>query len=93
MNCIYNKKTIKDESSIAPDKKRGYPHNIVLFSNFFTKTCCGYSLEVPHQRTSNEYPQHLFLIRNKNYIYFLAEKRHLIWSYDGHTSKRVHSEL
>ena len=28
-------------------------------------TCCGYSLEVPQWRTSNEYPQHMFLRRNK----------------------------
>ena len=28
--------------------------------------CCGYSLEVPRQGASNEYPQHMFLSRNKN---------------------------
>ena len=28
-------------------------------------TCCGYSLEVPPWGTSNEYPQHMFLWRNK----------------------------
>ena len=27
--------------------------------------CCGYSLEVPLWGTSNEYPQHIFLWRNK----------------------------
>ena len=27
--------------------------------------CCGYSLEVPHRGTSNEYPQHMFLWRKK----------------------------
>ena len=27
--------------------------------------CCGYSLETPHRGTSNEYPQHMFLWRNK----------------------------
>ena len=27
--------------------------------------CCGYSLEVPQQGTSNEYPQHIFSRRNK----------------------------
>ena len=27
--------------------------------------CCGYSLEAPHRGTSNEYPQHMFLWRNK----------------------------
>ena len=30
--------------------------------------CCGYSLEAPHQGTSNEYPQHMFLWRTgENY--------------------------
>ena len=30
--------------------------------------CCGYSLEVPEGGTSNEYPQHTFLWRNKKNI-------------------------
>ena len=34
--------------------------------------CCGYSLEVPLGSTSNEYPQHMFLFRNK---------KKNIWSY------------
>ena len=39
------------------------------------KTCCGYSLEVPHRGTSNEYPQHMFLWRNKkNISIFLLKK-------------------
>ena len=38
-------------------------HNI-CFSNI----CCGYSLEVPPWGTSNEYPQHMFLWRNKKFI-------------------------
>ena len=30
--------------------------------------CCGYSFEVPHRGTSNEYPQHMFLWRiRENY--------------------------
>ena len=31
------------------------------FSYFSIKTCSGYSLEVPTQGASNEYPQHMFL--------------------------------
>ena len=27
--------------------------------------CCWYSLEAPHRGTSNEYPQHMFSLRNK----------------------------
>ena len=50
---------------IAPDK-RGYPQNIFLISP--QNICCGYSLEVPLQGTSNEYPQHMFLWRNKKNI-------------------------
>ena len=39
------------------------------------KTCCGYSLEVPHHGTSDEYPQHIFSWRNKKkYLYFSIEK-------------------
>ena len=34
-------------------------------SYFTRKTCCGYSLEVPLQGTSNEYQQHMFPWRNK----------------------------
>ena len=30
-----------------------------------------YSLEVPHQDTSNEYPQHMFLWRNKKNIFLI----------------------
>ena len=37
------------------------------FSYFSTKTC-GYSLEVPRRGASNEYPQHMFLWRNKKTI-------------------------
>ena len=31
--------------------------------------CCRYSLEVPHRGTSNEYPQDMFSLRNKEHIY------------------------
>ena len=30
--------------------------------------CCGYSLEVPHQGASKEYPQYMFSCRNKKNI-------------------------
>ena len=43
--------------SIATDKS-GYPHNIFLVSQ--RKICCEYSNEY-----SNEYPQHMFSLRNK----------------------------
>ena len=92
------------DASIATDK-RGYPHNIFLISwrkhmlwvlirsASPRKTCCGYSLEVPHwgtsneypqhmfshRDTSNEYPQHMFSLRNKKDIsIFLMKMRHLL---------------
>ena len=42
------------KSEKAPDRKR-YQE---IF--FFENICCGYSLEVPWQGTSNEYPQQMF---------------------------------
>ena len=30
---------------------------------------CGYSLELPQRGSSNEYPQSMFLSRNKNNVY------------------------
>ena len=43
--------------------------SIDIFSYFSTKTCCGYSLEAPLRGASNEYPQQMFLWRNKKNIY------------------------
>ena len=40
--------------------------------------CCGYSLEVPRQGASNEYPQQMFTCRNKENITWISP---LIWSY------------
>ena len=40
------------------------PENFLLNKNI----CCGYSLEVPPWGTSNEYPQHMFSLRNKKNI-------------------------
>ena len=47
--------------TIALDKR--CPDNIFLFLHI--NICYGYSLEVPQRGTSNEYPQHKFLWRNK----------------------------
>ena len=35
---------------------------------------CGYSLEMPHRGTSNEYPQHMFSMKNKKNVNFRASK-------------------
>ena len=54
---------------IAPDKSP-FPTK-KYFSYFSKKTCCGYSLEVPHQGTSNEYHKICFLGEIRKIIYFL----------------------
>ena len=40
----------------------------MIFLFLHENICCGYSLEVPHQSTSNEYPQHTFSCRNKKNV-------------------------
>ena len=40
--------------------------------------CCGYSLEAPRRGASNEYPQHMYLLRNKKNIMWIPP---LICSY------------
>ena len=37
--------------------------------------CCGYSLEAPQRGASNEYPQHMFLSRNKKDISIFRMKK------------------
>ena len=41
---------------------------MIIFLFFNKNIRCGYSLEVPREGTSNEYPQHMFLLRNKKNI-------------------------
>ena len=38
---------------------------LIIFLFLHKNICCGYSLEVPLRGTSNEYPQQMFLWRNK----------------------------
>ena len=67
-----------------------YPHSCITllklrgvsalhFSDFSSKTyivCCGYTLEAPRRGASNEFPQHMFLWRNKkNIIIFWLKKK------------------
>ena len=52
-------------SCIAAVKVHFPAKNLIFFLFLHENTCCGYSFEVPHQGTSNEYPQHMFLWRNK----------------------------
>ena len=46
--------------------KGGYPANMILISP--RKHMLWYSLEAPRRGASNEYPQHMFLWRNKENI-------------------------
>ena len=57
---------------IATDK-RGI--QIIFFLFLDENICCGYSLEAPHQGASNEYPQHMFLLRNKKDISIFQMKK------------------
>ena len=56
-----------------------------IFSLFLHENvCCGYSLEAPWQGASNDYPQHIFLWRNKKTITIFQareDKHHLMWSW------------
>ena len=71
--CIYYKKYIGLDKS-------GYQ---IVFLFLDENICCGYSLEVPRQGPSDEYPQHMFLSRNKkNMDIFWLKKKHLIKSYE-----------
>ena len=38
---------------------------LIFFLILNANICCGYSLEVPHQGVSNDYPQHMFSWRHK----------------------------
>ena len=53
---------------------RGGIH-IIFFLFLDEYIYCGYSLEVPRRGTSNEYPQHMFLLRNKKDISIFRMKK------------------
>ena len=51
---------------------------LISFLFLSENICCGYSLEAPRWGASNEYPQHMFLSRNKENIMWIPP---LICSY------------
>ena len=56
----------------TPALVKTYFSYIIVFIFFLFlhgNICCGYSLEVPHRDTSNEYPQHMLPWRNKKTVY------------------------
>ena len=49
-----------------------FNQKVSIFFLFLNENICyGYSLEAPHRGTSNEYPQHMFSLRNKKNIYLI----------------------
>ena len=67
---------LEEKFTIALDKalffNQKVAKKVAIFFLFRDKNiCCGYSLEAPRQGTSNEYPQHMFLLENKKPIYLI----------------------
>ena len=52
---------------IHVNKSCGYSLE-AFFLFLYVNRCCGHSLEAPHRCASNEFPQHMFLWRNKKTI-------------------------
>ena len=48
---------------------------MIFFLFLNENICCGYSLEVPRRGTSNEYPQHMFSLRNTKDIGIFQMKK------------------
>ena len=62
--CLFN------IMKISPPKTESFQIKILIFFIFLLKTDCGYWLKPPNQGGSNEYPQSMFLSRNKkNNVY------------------------
>ena len=60
------KHTVSNILKISSPKTKSFQINILIFFIFLLKSIdCGYSLEPPRRGGSNEYPQSLFLSRNK----------------------------
>ena len=65
---------------------------MIFFLLLNENICCGYSLEVPHRGTSNEYLQHMFLLRNKKDISIFWMKKVpylLLWVCCGNQTKKL----
>ena len=77
--------SLEHRSSVQPLRKHAYSNMLKIlptkYENFLMKNCssfhvsaqnieCGYSLEPPRRGGSNEYPQSMFLSKNKKiYLY------------------------
>ena len=69
--CHYENKPIQIYWKFYHQKNENFQIKIMIFFLFLLKnTDCGYSLEPPRRGGSNEYPQSMFLDRNKkNNVY------------------------
>ena len=67
----YENSPIQIYKKISPPKTENFQmKNSDIFHISAQNIDCGYSLELPHQGSSNEYPQSMFLSRNKkNNVY------------------------
>ena len=61
-----------DKDFIALAKKSIQIMTYIFFLFLEENIFCRYSLEVPHRDTSNEYPQHMFSLRNQKTVNFRA---------------------
>ena len=64
------KHTYSNVLKTSPPKTGVFTKNSDIFHISTQNIDCGYSLELPRQCSSNEYPQYMFLSRNKkNNVY------------------------
>ena len=75
---------------ILPPKNENFQIKTLIFFIFLLKTDCGYSLEPPRRGGSNEFPQSIFLSRNKkNNVYPCKPQFYSIkWGLRGSTLYR-----
>ena len=69
--CHYENTPIQTYWKFHPQKTEIFQINILIFFHIFAQNIdCGYSLEPPRRGGSNEYPQSMFMRRNKkNNVY------------------------
>ena len=66
----YENTPIQIYSKLSPPKSESFQLKTDIFHIFAQNIDCGYSLEPPRRGGSNEYPQSMFLSRNKkNNVY------------------------
>ena len=70
MNSITKTSLFKYTENFTAKKGKTSDKNFDIFHISAQNIDCGYSLELPHRGSSNEYPQSMFLSRNKkNNVY------------------------